>query len=81
MLAAELREISPNTVASFQCTRGAERSPPLSVILKGRPNGLTMELRSVAVIAKDVTACVASMNSGRVRDREIQPMDEFLRAP
>ena len=41
MLTAELSEIKPNTDASFQCVRGAERSPPLSVILNGRPNGLT----------------------------------------
>src|SRR5438132_1209152 len=73
-LAAELSEIKPKTKASFQCTLGAERSPPLSVILNGRPNGLTTALRSVAEIAKAVTAWVASINSGRVRDLEIQAM-------
>src|SRR3984893_3042053 len=72
MLAAELSEIRPKTDASFQCTRDAERSPPLSVILNGRPNGLTTALRSVAVIAKAVTAWVASMKKGSVRDLEIQ---------
>src|SRR5260370_42584056 len=74
MLAAELSEIRPKTDASFQCTRAAERSPPLSVILNGRPNGLTAALRSVAEIAKAVTAWVASMKKGSVRDREIQVM-------
>src|SRR6202051_307485 len=74
MLAAELSEIKPNTEASFQCTRGAERSPPLSVILNGRPNGLTAALRSVAEIAKAVPAWVASMKKGSVRDLEIQVM-------
>src|ERR1700676_1761142 len=74
MLTAELSEIKPNTDASFQCVRGAERSPPLSVILNGRPNGLTTALSNVAVIAKAVTAWVASMKKGSVRDREIQAM-------
>ena len=74
MLTAELSEIKPKTDASFQCVRGAERSPPLSVILNGRPNGLTRALRSVAVIAKAVTAWVASMKNGSVRDLEIQAM-------
>src|ERR1700682_6544898 len=74
MLAAELSEIKPKTDASFQCTRGAERSPPLSVILNGRPNGLTTALRSVAVIANAVTAWVASIKKGSVRDLEIQAM-------
>src|SRR5882757_3377934 len=74
MLAAELSEIKPKTEASFQCTRGAERSPPLSVILNGRPNGLMTALRSVAEIAKAVTAWVASINNGSVRDLEIQAM-------
>ena len=72
MLTAELSEIKPKTEASFQCTRGWERSPPLSVTLNGRPNGLTMALRSVAVIAKAVTAWVASIKRGSVRDLEIQ---------
>jgi len=53
---------------------GAERSPPLSVILNGRPNGLTTALRSVAVIANAVTAWVASIKKGSVRDLEIQAM-------
>src|ERR1700686_639532 len=74
MLAAELSEIKPKTAASFQCTRGEERSPPLSVTLNGRPNGLTTALRSVAEIAKAVTAWVASMKRGSVRDLEIQAM-------
>src|ERR1700730_4898014 len=74
MLKAELSEIKPNTDASFQCVRGAERSPPLSVILNGRPNGLTTALRSVAVTAKAVTAWVASIKNGSVRDLEIQAM-------
>ena len=74
MPAAELAAINPKVAASFRCTRGAERSPPLSVILNGLPNGLTMALRRVAETAKQVTAWVASMNSGRVREREIQPM-------
>src|ERR1700738_2491491 len=74
MLAAELSEIRPKTDASFQCTRGAERSPPLSVILNGRPNGLTTALKSVAEIAKAVTAWVASIKKGSVRDLEIQAM-------
>src|SRR6266576_6818127 len=74
MLAAELSEIKPKTDASFQCTRGAERSPPLSVILNGRPNGLTTALRSVAEIAKAATAWVASIKNGSVRDLEIQAM-------
>lgn len=73
-LAAELSEIKPKTGASFQCTLGAERPPPLSVTLNGRPNGLTTALRSEAEIAKAVTACVASINSGSVRDLEIQAM-------
>src|SRR5258708_23292691 len=55
MLAAELSEIKPKTDASFQCTRGAERSPPLSVILNGRPKGLTTSLRTVAELAKSGT--------------------------
>src|SRR6202165_69618 len=74
MLAAELSEIKPKTDASFQCTRGAERSPPLSVILNGRPNGLTTALRSVAVMANAVTCWVASIKKGSVRDLEIQVM-------
>src|ERR1700736_5764479 len=74
MLAAELSEIRPKTDASFKCTRGAERSPPLSVILNGRPNGLTIALRSVAEIANAVTEWVASMKKGSVRDLEIQVM-------
>src|ERR1700716_2684925 len=74
MLTAELNEINPNTDASLQCTRGVERSPPLSVILKGRPNGLTTALRSVALIANAVTAWVASMKKGSVRDLEIHAM-------
>src|SRR5258708_27529463 len=74
MLAAELSEIKPKTNASFQCTRGAERSPPLSVILNGRPKGLTTALRSVAEIAKAVTASVAFLKKGSVRDLEIQAM-------
>src|SRR3981189_3756544 len=74
MLAAELREINPKTEASFQCTRGPERSPPLSVTLNGRPNGLTIAVRSGAGIANAVTAWVASMKKGSVRDLEIQPI-------
>src|SRR3981081_3714905 len=74
MLAAELSEIKPKTDASFQCTRGAERSPPLSVILNGRPNGLTTALRSVAVIANAVTAWVASIKKGSGRHIEIKAM-------
>src|SRR5258705_5681031 len=74
MLAAELSEIKPKTEASFQCTRGVERSPPLSVILNGRPNGLMTALSSVAEIAKAVTAWVASINNGSMRDLEIQAM-------
>jgi len=74
MLKAELSEIKPNTDASFQCVREAERSPPLSVILNGRPNGLTTALRSVAVTAKAVTAWVASIKNGSVRDLETQAM-------
>src|SRR3979490_2200078 len=74
MLTAELSEIKPNTDASFQWVRGAERSPPLSVILKGRPNGLKTALTSVTVTAKDVTAWVASIKNGSVRDLEIQLM-------
>jgi len=74
MLAAELSEINPKTEASFQCTRGTERSPPLSVTLNGRPNGLTIALRSVAEIANAVTAWVASMKKGSVRDLETQPI-------
>src|SRR6266403_3689304 len=49
-LAAELSEIKPKTEASFQCTLGAERSPPLSVILNGRPNGLTTALYKTLAI-------------------------------
>src|SRR3981189_1956392 len=74
MLKAELSEIKPNTDASFQCVREAERSPPLSVILSGGPNCLTTALRSVAVTAKAVTAWVASIKNGSVRDLEIQAM-------
>src|ERR1700736_5541773 len=74
MLAAELSEIRPKTDASFQCTRGAERSPPLSVILNGRPNGLTTALSSMAKIAQAVTAWVAPIKRGSVRDLEIQAM-------
>src|ERR1700681_110269 len=74
MLTAELSEIRPNTDASFQCVRGAERSPPLSVTLNGRPHGLTTALRSVAVTAKAVMAWVASIKNGSVRDLEIQAM-------
>ena len=74
MLAAELAAMSPKSVASLAWTRGRERSPPLSVTLKGRPNGRISALSKVAVTAKQVTACVASMNSGKVRAREIQPI-------
>src|ERR1700730_9383789 len=74
MLKAELSEIKPNTDASFQCVRGAERSPPLSVILNGRPHGFTHATRTVAVTAKAVTAWVASIKNGSVRDLEIQAM-------
>src|SRR6202049_4333646 len=74
MLAAELSEMRPKTDASFQCTRGAERSPPLSVILNGRPNGLTTALRSVAEIAKAVTAWVASIKRGSGREHENRAM-------
>src|SRR5690242_16210592 len=74
MLAAELPAISPKVSASLPCTRGIERSPPLSVTLNGRPNGLMQALSNVAVTAKQVMAWVASMNKGSVRDREIQPI-------
>src|ERR1700694_959768 len=74
MLTAELSEIKPNTDASFQCVRGAERSPPLSVILNGRPNGLTTALRSVAVIANAVTCWVASIKRGTVGALETHAM-------
>src|SRR5260370_19201885 len=47
MLAAELSEIKPKTAASFQRTRGADRSPPLSVTLNGPPHGFTTPLTNL----------------------------------
>ena len=69
MPAAELAAINPKVAASFRCTRGAERSPPLSVILNGLPNGLTMALRRVAETAKQVESQVASGRYDRRHER------------
>src|SRR4030088_1276804 len=64
----------PKSRASFQRTRDRDRSPPLSVTRKGRPNGRTAALSKAAEIAKAVTASVTSAKYGRVRGREIQKL-------
>lgn len=74
MLAAESKDIPPNTTASLQRTRMTERSPPFPVTLKGRPKGLTAASAKVAVMARAVIACVISMKTGRVRERDTHPL-------
>jgi hypothetical protein len=49
-----------------------ERSSPLLVTLKGRPNGLNIALTSDAVTASAATICVTSVKIGSARWPVIQ---------
>jgi len=77
MLTAELSEIRPNTDASFQCVRWAERSPPLSVTLNGRPKRFDRSAEgSVNGNRKSPSrhGLLSNKKGPGVRDLEIQAM-------
>src|SRR5215210_3874885 len=68
MLPADNSDIPPNTAAICQRTTIRVRSRPLSVTLKGRPNGRTSAVSSVTDTARAVTYLISIAVGKRVLD-------------